>query len=121
MIVITWLAVLAWRTRPHAPASLGLAIRVGLSILVAAQLIGALMIARGMLQVFAGNPQVAYTAGSLKPTHAVAMHGILGLPLPAYALSFVDWPEQRCLRIVRVASAAYVLLIVVSVAYSTAL
>jgi hypothetical protein len=70
------------------------------------------------LLVFSGNPQAAYdTAGSLKPVHGVAMHGILVLPLLAYALSFVDWPEQRRLQIIRVASAAYVLVMVVVLAW----
>jgi hypothetical protein len=119
VIVITWLAVVAWRTRPHAPASLGLAIRMGLLVLVAAQLVGALMIARGMLLVFAGHAQAAYdTAGFLKPAHAVAMHGVFVLPLLAYGLSFLDWPEQRRLQIVRFASAAYILLTILVVAYS---
>ena len=119
VVVISWLMVVAWRTRPPVADSLGVAIRMGLSILVAAQLVGALMIARGMLLVFSGHPQVAYdTAGSLKPVHGVAMRGILVLPLLAYALSFVDWPEQRRLQIIRVASAAYVLLTVLVFASS---
>jgi len=117
--VISWLMVAAWRRRPPVEDSFRVAIRLGLSILVAAQLVGALMIARGMLLVFAGNPQAAYdTAGSLKPVHGVAMHGILVLPLLAYALSFVDWPEQRRLHIIRVASAAYVLLTIVIFVWS---
>ena len=119
VVVISWLMVIAWRTRPPVADSLRVAIRMGLSILVAAQLVGALMIARGMLLVFSGHPQVAYdTAGSLKPVHGVAMHGILVLPLLAYALSFVDWPEPRRLQIIRVASAAYVLLTVLVFAWS---
>jgi len=119
VVVITWLMVVAWRRRPPVADSLGLAIRMGLSILVAAQLVGALMIARGMLLIFSGSPQAAYdTAGSLKPVHGVAMHGILVLPLLAYALSFVEWPEQRRLQIIRVASAAYVLLTAFVLAWS---
>jgi len=119
VVVITWLAVVAWRSHRPVSPSLRLAIRMGLSILVAAQLVGAAMIARGMLLVFSGNAQAAYfTAGSLKPTHGIAMHGILVLPLLAYGLSLVDWPEQRCLHIIRIASAAYVLLTVVVFAYS---
>lgn len=111
VIVIAWLAVIAWRTRPPVADSLRVAIRMGLLILVAAQLVGAMMIARGMLLVFSGNPQAAYdTAGSLKPAHGVAMHGILVLPLLAYALSLVDWPEERRLQVVRLSAAVYVTL-----------
>jgi hypothetical protein len=119
VVVIAWLAVIAWRTRPPVADSLRVAMRMGLLILVAAQLVGALMIARGMLLVFSGNPQAAYyTAGSLKPAHGVAMHGILVLPLLAYALSLIDWPEPRRLQIIRVASTAYVLLTVLVIAWS---
>jgi hypothetical protein len=119
VVVIAWLTVIAWRTRPPVADSLRVAIRMGLLILVAAQIVGALMIARGMLLVFSGNPQAAYnTAGSLKPAHGVAMHGILVLPLLASALSLVDWPEQRRLRIMRVASAAYLVLTVLVFASS---
>jgi hypothetical protein len=72
-----------------------------------------------MLLVFSGDAGAAYyTAGSLKPAHAVAMHGILVLPLFAYALSLVDWPEQRRLHIMRFASAAYVLLTILVFAWT---
>jgi hypothetical protein len=68
-----------------------------------------LMIARGMSLVLAGHPQAAYAAGgALKPTHAVTLHGILVIPLLAWALSFVDWPERRRLRVVALGAAGYV-------------
>jgi hypothetical protein len=118
-VVITWLAVIAWRSRLSASPSLAVAIRSGLLVLVAAQLVGALMIARGMLLVFSGRAQAAYdTAGSLKPAHAVAMHGILVLPLLAYGLSFVEWPESRRVQVVHVASAAYAVLTALVFAFS---
>jgi hypothetical protein len=49
------------------------------------------MIAKGMILVFAGDPEAAYaTGGTLKPTHGVTMHGILVLPLVAWLSSFAD-------------------------------
>jgi len=69
------------------------------------------MIAKGMLLVFAGDPQAAYaTGGSLKPTHAVTMHAILVLPLLAWLLSFADWSEQRRSGVVLLGAAGYALL-----------
>jgi hypothetical protein len=90
--------------------SLRVAIRLGFVTLVASLLTGALMIARGMRLVFAGHAETAYTtAGALKPTHGVTMHAILLLPALAWLLSFVDWPEQRRLRVVLIGSIGYVL------------
>jgi hypothetical protein len=73
--------------------------------------VGALMIAKGMTLVFAGDPQAAYaTGGALKPTHAVTLHAILVLPALAWLLSLVNWTERRRLAVVLVASAGYVVL-----------
>jgi hypothetical protein len=73
--------------------------------------VGALMIAKGMMLVFAGDPQAAYaTGGTLKPPHAVAMHAILVLPALAWLSSFANWSERRRVGIVLVASAGYVTL-----------
>ena len=96
------------------PISLRIAIRIGFVTLVASLIVGALMIAKGMLLVFAGNPQAAYaTGGSLKPTHAVTMHAILVLPLLSWLLSFANWSERRRLGVVLLGAAGYVLLAVV--------
>jgi hypothetical protein len=71
--------------------------------------VGALMIAKGVRLVIAGNPQAAYaTGGTLKPAHAVTMHGILVLPMLAWLLSFTHWSERRRIEIVLVAAAAYI-------------
>jgi hypothetical protein len=109
--IIVVLTFAAFRTNPRVPTSLRVAIRIGFVALVGAVVVGALMIAKGMSLVFAGNPQAAYaTGGALKPTHAVTMHAILVLPALAWLLSFADWSEQRRLGVVLVASAGYVVL-----------
>ena len=89
VVIIVALTILSFRANPRVPISLLIAIRIGFVALVGAMVVGALMIATGMMLVFAGNPQAAYTTGgTLKPTHAVTMHAILVLPLLAWLLSF---------------------------------
>ena len=109
--IILVLTRAAFRTNPGVPVSMRVAIQIGFVVLVGAVLMGALMIAKGMMLVFAGNPQAAYaTGGSLKPTHAVTMHAILLFPLLAWLLSFANWSEQRRLGAVLVAAGGYVVL-----------
>jgi hypothetical protein len=109
--IIVVLTLAAFRTNPTTPISMRVAIRIGFVTLVGAVVVGALMIAKGMMLVFAGNPQAAYaTGGALKPTHAVTMHAILVLPALAWLVSFVNWTEQRRLAVVLVAAAGYVVL-----------
>ena len=93
--VIGALTFASFRANATVPTSLRLAIRIGFLSLVGAVLVGALMIAKGMQLVFAGDPQAAYaTGGALKPIHAVTMHAILVLPGLAWLLSFVNWTER---------------------------
>jgi hypothetical protein len=93
------------------PVSLRIAIRIGFVILLMSLAVGALMIAKGMRLVFAGDPQAAYaTGGALKPTHAATMHAILVLPLLAWLLSFTDWSERRRVGVVLLGTAGYLLL-----------
>jgi hypothetical protein len=107
--IIVILTFAAFRANPATPASLRIAIQVGLLALCTAMAVGAAMIASGMMLVFAGDARAAYaTGGMLKPTHAVAMHGILVLPALAWILSFADWDERRRVTVVLVASAGYV-------------
>ena len=109
--VIAVLTLAAFRTNPTTPISMRIAIRIGFVALVGAVVTGALMIARGMMLVFAGNPQAAYaTGGAFKPTHAVTMHAILVLPALAWVLSLVNWPERRRVAVVLVAATAYIVL-----------
>lgn len=110
--VIVVLTLAAFRTNPTTPISMRIAIRIGFVALVGSVVVGAWMIARGMMLVFAGNPQAAYaTGGALKPTHAVTMHAIFVLPVLAWLLSFVNWTERRRVAVVLVASAGYIVLV----------
>jgi hypothetical protein len=112
LVIITLvLTFTAFRTHPTIPISVRVAIQIGFVGLVAAVVAGALMIAKGMVLVFAGDPQAAYaTGGGLKATHAVTMHAILVLPALAWLLSFANWSERRRLRVVLLAAAGYVVL-----------
>jgi hypothetical protein len=111
VIVILALAIASFRARSDVAPSMHVAIRIAFVALLAAQIIGTLMIAKGMRLVFAGDPQAAYAAGgTLKPAHAVAMHGMQLLPVLAWLLSYRDWPERRRLAVVIAAAAGYFLL-----------
>jgi hypothetical protein len=113
--LIILLTVAAFRANPSVPISLLVAIRAGFATLLGAMAVGALMIAKGMLLVFRGDPQAAYaTGGVLKPTHAVALHAILVLPAFAWLLSFANWSEERKLRLVAIGAAGYIALAVVT-------
>ena len=121
IVVVVALTIVSWRANPALSPSMRLALRVGFLTLLFALAVGAAMIAEGMVTVFAGRQQEAYSvAGSLKPAHAVTMHGILVLPALAWLLSFTAWDEARRVRLVWLAVAGYALLagvvIVVSVA-----
>src|SRR5207249_6147180 len=106
-IIASMLSV-AFRSHPRLPISLRFAIRIGFVTLFTSLVVGALMIAKGMVLVFRGNPQAAYaTGGSLEPTHAVTMHAILVLPLLAWLLSFADWSERRRVGVVLLGAAGY--------------
>jgi hypothetical protein len=112
VIVILTLTVISFRSNERFPMSLLIAIRTGFVALLSAQVIGGVMIARGMTLVFRGNPQAAYaTGGMLRPTHAVTMHGILLLPALAWLLSFTNWSETRRLRVVLAATIGYLLVV----------
>ena len=109
--IIVTLTFAAFRRNPTVPVSVRMAIQAGFVVLCVAMATGGVMIARGMMLVFAGERARAYTTGgALKPTHAVAMHAILVLPALAWLLSFADWSEQRRLRMVQVASLGYFVL-----------
>lgn len=112
VVIIIVLTIAAFRRNPTVPISMQIALRVGYAVLCGAMGIGAAMIARGMMLVFAGEASRAYaTGGYLKPTHAVTMHAILVLPALAWLLSFTDWSEDRRVRVVRAASVGYIVLV----------
>ena len=117
--VIVALTVFAFRSRTPLPPGLRQAIRVGLVALVGAQVAGAVMIATGVRLVVAGNPGLAYASGGwLKPVHAVLMHGILVLPLLAWAISKTKWDERTQARAVRAGMIVYAVVVVGAAAAS---
>ena len=117
--VIAALTVSAFRDRRSLPLGLRQAIRAGLIALVGAQVAGAVMIGTGVRLVASGRPELAYaTGGWLKPVHAVLMHGILVLPLLAWAISKTEWDERSQARAVRAGIIAYAVAVVVAVTVS---
>ncbi|WP_327089519.1 hypothetical protein OIE66_02520 [Nonomuraea sp. NBC_01738] len=99
--VVVAFTVAAFRANPDVSPAMRLAVRFGFAALLASMAFGGVMIARGMVEVLTGDPRVAYAlAGSLKPAHAVLMHGVLLLPALAWALGD--------LRVVRLACWFYV-------------
>lgn len=87
------------------------AVAAGLLLLDVALLIGAVMIARGMLEVFSGHQQRAYEVGGfLKAAHGAAMHAILVLPAQAWLLTHTRLPERQRLDLIRLTCVAFVLL-----------
>jgi hypothetical protein len=115
--VILVMTVLAFRAMRASP-SMALAIRAGLLILLAAQVVGGWMIQHGLGLAEEGATDGLTTfgaAGVMKVPHAVAIHGIQVLPALAWLLSFTALPEQRRVGLVRVAVLGYVALVVVSV------
>ena len=111
IVIIAACVLAAFRSHTAVPLSLRIAIRIGLVTLFASLVIGALMIAKGVRLVLAGDPRAAYaTGGTLKPAHAVTMHAILVVPALAWLLSFADWPERRRVRVVLLGAAGYLVL-----------
>lgn len=118
VLVLGAMAVAAFRANPRVPASMRLALRAGFASLVVGLLTGAAMIARGTVEVNAGQQQRAYhDMGFLKPVHAVGLHGVLVLPALAWLLSLTSWDEARRTRLTAAATTAYGLLILATLAY----
>lgn len=113
LVSVLVITVAALRAGSVVRADMRLAVRFGLVLLVVALLFGAAMIARGVIAVQAGEPQIAYTtAGTFKPIHAVAMHAILVLPGIAWLLGFTRWTDLLRLRVVQLGATGYGLLAV---------
>ncbi|MGC0328666.1 hypothetical protein RKD23_001656 [Streptomyces sp. SAI-170] len=119
VVVLSVFAVRAFRGDPASAASMRWAQRAGWATMVVALASGAAMIARGVVESNAVGQEAAYAAGGfLKPVHAVSMHGVLVLPLLAWALSRVRWPEERRVRVVAAVSGAYAVAVVVALVVS---
>lgn len=114
VIIVTVLGfVIAALTSRNLSPSMTLALRFGLVVLLAAMVVGAIMIADGVTLARGGQPQLAYTtAGSLKLVHAVTMHAVLVVPALAWLLRYPPWPERRRTKAVQASVGLYTLLIV---------
>jgi hypothetical protein len=111
-IAVIGLTITALRRDAGLPPSMRLSIRIGFVTLLVALLFGAAMIAKGSNLLAQGQVQTAYaTAGTFKPAHAVAMHGVLLLPGLARLLSFTTWDEDRRTRVIALAGTGYALLV----------
>jgi hypothetical protein len=111
-IAVIGLTITALRPDAELAPSMRLAIRIGFVTLLVALLFGAAMIAKGSTLMAQGQVQTAYaTAGTFKPAHAVAMHGVLLLPALAWLLSFTTWGEDRRTRVIALAGTGYALLV----------
>ncbi|MFD2418377.1 hypothetical protein [Amycolatopsis pigmentata] len=106
--------VTAWRATTALSPSMLLALRFGLTVLMGALAVGAMMIADGVRLARGGDPQLAYTtAGALKPVHAVTMHAILAVGGLAWSLRFTEWSERRRVMVIRAVIMVYTVLIAV--------
>ena len=116
VVTIAILTLASFRANQGTAPAMRIAIRTGFVMLMGSMVTGGLMIANGVQLVRAGDAAAAYaTAGSLKPIHAVLMHGILALPVLAWLASRVNWSESRQKAVVLAASAAYALVAAVVV------
>jgi hypothetical protein len=115
-LVIVAVAVWSWG-RVDAPSSLRLAIRAGLLLLVASQVLGYAIIDNGLgiLEQEGVETPVETTRdlshlgahGALKVPHAVTIHGLQVLPGLAWLAQFTRWSERRRTRIVATSAVAY--------------
>ena len=89
--------------RIDAPASLTLAIRAGLVLMLVSQAVGGQMIAEGENTIGA--------AGALKVPHAVTLHAAQVLPALALLLLMARFPERHRVRTVGLGTVGYACLI----------
>lgn len=101
-----WLA--AFRPNPALAPSMRLAVRAGFVSFAAALLIGAAMIAIGVVRSRTVSLAAAYAAtGNLTSGHAATMHGMLVLPVLAWLAARTGWSESRRVRVVALGCAGY--------------
>ena len=115
-ILVTAAMTLTAVTRTTAAPPMAWAIRSGLVALLAAQAVGAWMIAHGVALVDAGaDPRTQSMstygdAGAMKAAHFVPMHAIQVFAVLAWLLSFSGLPQRRQLWLVALAVAGYAVL-----------
>ncbi|MDQ1642316.1 MAG: hypothetical protein QOJ90_1667 [Actinomycetota bacterium] len=95
VVVLSTLAVIAFRGRVNAAPDMRLALRAGFVLLLCGLASGVAMIARGTVVMRSGDTARAYdVAGFLKDFHGVTLHGILVLPALAWWLARRDVPPR---------------------------
>jgi len=108
VLIVTTLALLRAAFRPSS-ASPGqrLAVQVGVGSLLVGLAIGAVMIAIGTPKGRVSLDAAYDAAVVLVPAHAVAMQGILVLPILAWLTGFTTWPSSTRTRVTAVGCAGY--------------
>lgn len=97
------LTILSFTNMRPGPSSLTLAIRVGMLLLLAGQVLGALIIANGVQPAALGDKAAVFgphgvvfgDAGILKYPHGIAMHAIQVLPIIGPLGLFTSWSLTR--------------------------
>ena len=113
-VILVAVTVLAFRS-PIAPASMALAIRVGLVLLLVGQGLGGAIIANGTAidrPPTEVDLAILGTAGAMKVPHAVALHAVQVLPLLALVLGSTMLAERRRTQVVGAGALGYGLLVV---------
>ncbi len=121
-VVLLILTILSFTAMRPVPSSLAWAIRVGMVLLIAGQVLGALIISAGAppaamgdeAAVFGPHGVVLGEAGILKYPHGIAMHAIQVLPIIALLGLLTSWSTVRRLSMVAAASLGYILAVLVS-------
>ncbi|MBI4482204.1 MAG: hypothetical protein HY652_04860 [Acidobacteria bacterium] len=108
-IVIVIVALLSFISL-EANRSLAWAIRISMLLLIAAQVIGILMIRRG------GN--TFGPAGAMKVPHAAAIHAPQVLLVLAWLLLFANWRESRRTRVLILGAVGYTVAVALSASQS---
>ncbi|MFF0743670.1 hypothetical protein ACFYVL_25060 [Streptomyces sp. NPDC004111] len=109
VVLLTVLAVAAFRHRPAGPAGMALALRAGFAILLVGLASGAAMIARGVILTRTGHQLDAYASTApLKPLHGVSLHAVLVLPALAWLMAEgTAWSAEVRERVVAAGVWAY--------------
>jgi len=109
IVVLTLWSFFSLKTTP----SMAWAIRVGLILLVFGQVFGILLITNGVQATNYETASIFGAAGQLKVPHAVSLHALQILPVLAWLLLFTNWPESRRTKVVVLAAAGYIGVVVV--------
>ena len=112
-VLSAWAVYLAWRHRPHGPASYVWGLRLGLLVFLVGSALGGLMIQQQQHTVGApdggpGLPGLGWStvAGDLRLAHFLGIHALQALPLLGWALS--RWAPRRAVALTWLGTAVYV-------------